>query len=254
MRTAHRSATAGAACIVLGLLVPARPAGGQESARAIVERAVKAHGGHARLAQARADRVKLRGTLFIGGDKVPFVSETTVQLPGQFKNVVELTRGGRKHTVAHLLNGEQATLVVDGRAHPLPAGTRAELQQTLQLNRAMRLVPLLKEGGFTLTALGEGKVHGQPVLGVKVTVAGGHDLYLYFDKGSALLLKSEHFLAGADGKKVRQEAYYGDFRDVGGYRRPGKVAAFRDGNKMMEAELVEARQFERLSPLEFTQP
>jgi hypothetical protein len=93
---------------------------------------------------------------------------------------------------------------------------------------------------------------------VKATAGGRggdwRELYLYFDRATGLLLKTEHFLDGSGGKKVRQEAYYSDFRDAGGYRRPGKVAAFRDGTKVMEAELVEAKHFERLSPLEFLHP
>jgi hypothetical protein len=253
MRTALGAVTVGAVWIILGLLDPA-PAAGQEPVRSLIERAIKAHGGQQRLARARADRVKMRGTLFIGGGRVPFVSETTVQLPSQFKNVVRLTQVGRAYTIVHLLDGSQASITLDGRPQRLTAASRAELQQTLQLNQAMRLAPLLTERGFILTALGEAKVNGQAVLGVKVEVGGGRELYLYFDRATALLLKTEHFLAGADGKKVRQEAYYSDFRDVAGYRRPGKVTAFRDGNKVMEAELVEAQQFDRLSPLEFSQP
>jgi hypothetical protein len=239
---------------LLGLLVAAGPVPAQETPRALIERAIQAHGGQARLARARADRVKLKGTLLVGGNRVPFVSETTVQLPGQFKSVVQLSGGGQTHTVVHLLNGQQARVILDGQGQELTSVSREQLRQALSLDQAIRLVPLLSDPSFRVALLGETAVSGRPALGLLVTVGGQRELRLYFDKATALLVKSEHLQDGPEGKKVRQEAFYGDFRDVEGVRRPGKVIAFRDGARIMEAELVDVKYFERIDPAEFTRP
>ena len=77
---------------------------------------------------------------------------------------------------------------------------------------------------------------------------------MFFDQRSGLLVKTEHALDGPAGKDVLQEAYYGDYRDVNGYRRPGKVIVFRDGKKVMEVELIEAQHCDRIDPVEFTRP
>ena len=47
---------------------------GQDEARALVERAVKAHGGAEALGRIRADKVKLKGTLILRGQTTPFVA------------------------------------------------------------------------------------------------------------------------------------------------------------------------------------
>src|SRR5262245_24440883 len=91
-----------------GLLFVGASARGQESAKAIVERAIKAHGGEERLSRHRADKVRLKGTLVLGAREVPFTGETTVQLPAQFKNVMQLTLNDKPTMLVQILNGENA--------------------------------------------------------------------------------------------------------------------------------------------------
>jgi hypothetical protein len=79
-------------------------------------------------------------------------------------------------------------------------------------------------------------------------------LRLYFDQQTALLIKAEHLLDGPAGQDVRQEAFYSDYREMGGYLRPGKVTVHRDGRKVMDAELIQAQRQDRIDPAEFTRP
>jgi hypothetical protein len=233
-------------------LSPAAPA--QDTPRGIIERAIAAHGGQERLAAVRADKVKLKGTLHVGAASLPFTNELTLQLPGQFKSVVTLIEGDRPHTLVHLLDGDKATILLDGQPQPVAGAHLGQLRQTLQLEQALRLVPLLTDPGFTLHLLPEVKYNNLVYVGVRVAGKGQRDLKLYFDRASGLLVKAEHLLDGPGGQDVVQEAYYGDYRDVGGYRRPGKVVAFRAGKKVMEAFLLEARRLDRIDPIEFTRP
>jgi hypothetical protein len=234
-------------------LVPAAPA--QEAPRAVIEKAIAAHGGQERLAAVRADRVQLRGTIQVGQAALPFTSEVTLQLPGQLKSVVTITESARQHTLVHLLDGDKATILLDGQPQPVPGVLAAQLRQTRQLEQALRLVPLLSDPGFTLHPLPEVKYNDRVYAGVRVAGKGQRDLKLYFDRASGLLVKAEHLLDGPGGKDVVQEAFYGEYRDVGGYRRAGKVVVLRDGKKVMEAELLDARRLDApLDPVEFTRP
>ena len=70
----------------------------------------------------------------------------------------------------------------------------------------------------------------------------------------AFLERIEALLSERDGKEVRQEVYYGDFRDLGGYKRPVKVLALRDGKKVMDAELTDVKYFDKFDEAEFTKP
>ena len=38
---------------------------------------------------------------------------------------------------------------------------------------------------------------------------------------------------------------YGDFRDMEGFLRPMKIAVFRNGKKVMEAEVVEVKYLDK---------
>lgn len=227
---------------------------GQETARDVIEKAIAAHGGQERLAAVRADKVKLRGTLHAGGSALPFTNELALQLPGQLKSVVTLTETNRTHTVVHLLDNDRATILLDGQPQPVGSAHLTQLRQTLQLEQALRLVPLLNDPAFTLHLLPEVRYNDQVYVGVRVAGRGQRDLKLFFDRASGLLVKAEHALDGPGGKDVLQEAFYGDYRDLGGYRRPCKVVVLRDGKKVMEAVLLEARRLERIDPIEFTRP
>jgi hypothetical protein len=248
------------------LLTTGHPAAAQETPRATVERAVKAHGGAERLSLVRADKVKVKGTLIAAGKAAPFTAVTTVQLPAQYKSVIELIVEGRKRTLAHLLNGDRALVTIDGQPQKLEPAALAELRETFQLDQAVRLVPLLTDRNFNLAPLGEDKVNGRTVVGVKVTSRGRKELRMYFDKETGLLVKTEHSLdapggadrppptPGAPKKELRQEEFYSDFKDIEGFRRPTKMVVLRDGRKLMEAELVEVKYFSKIDDAEFEKP
>src|SRR5206468_881888 len=110
---------------------------------------------HERLAAVRADKVRLKGAIYIGSAKLPFTSEVTLQLPGQLKSVVTITEAKREHTLVHLLDGDKATILLDGQPQPVAGVHQAQLRQTLQLEQALRLVPLLGDPAFTLHPLPE---------------------------------------------------------------------------------------------------
>src|SRR4051812_36274642 len=89
----------------LGLVLLASPAvQAQETPRALVERAIQAHGGMERLSRVQADRIRLRGTLEVDGRRIPFLAETIVQLPDRYRNTTEMTLEGRKYVLVHIVN------------------------------------------------------------------------------------------------------------------------------------------------------
>lgn len=240
--------------ICLLLLITAGPAPAQESARAIVARAVQAHGGIDRLAKLRADHIRVKGTLMLGAKPVAFVGQTLVQLPDRQKSIIQLSMDGKSQTLVQIVNGDQAWVTLDGQPQKIDAAALNEMRGALALARAMRLVPLLTDRTYELTALGEGKVGDRPVLGVKVSAKGRKDIRLFFDKETGLLVKTEHYLDDAAGKEVPQEEIYSDFRDLGGYKRPTKIAVFRKGGKVAEMEMVDVKYYESFPEAEFAKP
>jgi hypothetical protein len=239
------------------VLAGALPAAAQEeAARAIIEQAIRAHGGEERLARVRADRVKSRGTLFLHKRAVPFTAETVVQLPSQFKSIVELTEDGTTHTVVHLINGDKPPVVLlDGTPEKkIDPAALAEMRDAMLLDRIIRLVPLLRDRTFDLTPLEPTKINDRPAVGVKVVSRNRREFRLFFDKETNLLVKTEHMLGDGSGKQVREERYFGTFKEADGCLRPFRIMAYRDGRKLLEADVTEVKRLDRLDESEFTRP
>lgn len=232
---------------------PSRPLSAQEPGE-IINKAIEAHGGMERLARVRADWIKMEGKLTLADREIPFVGETTVQLPDRFKNVILVDGPERKYQIVQILNGDKALVTIDGQPQKLSPAAGSEMRETLQLDRAIRLVPLLRDPGFELDYVGESKVDDKPVLGVRVRAKGRKELRLYFDKATYLLVKTEHTLEDGNGKEIRQEGYYSDFKDVQGYKKPHRMIAHRNGKKVMEATLLEVKFLDKVDPNEFKVP
>jgi hypothetical protein len=242
-----------AACAAALFVGGAAAAPAADEARAIIERAIKAHGGFDRLSRVRADQVKCKGVLFVNDKETPFLSETTVQPPSQFRNVFEL-QGARKAVFVEILNGDKVSFSIDGQPQKVDDGLATEVRETMQLNRIIRLVPLLTDKAYTLQPLGEVKIDDQLALGVKATAKGRRESRLFFHKASGLLIKTEHITEDDAGKNVMQEELYGDFKDDQGYKRPMKITAYRNGKKIMEAKLLDVKYLDKVDDEEFTKP
>lgn len=228
--------------------------GAQDDARAIVVKAVQAHGGEEKLAKVRADRAQIKGMLYISEPPIAFTGETLVQQPGQFKNTMSFKQGGTAHTIIQALDGDKAWISVDGKISEPEAAVLRAMTEQLHVDRLLRLTALLKDKDLTLTPLEETKVNDQPAVGLKVAARGHNDVSLYFDKEKRLLLKAEYKTTNNQKREVLQEDYFSNFREVGGITRPMKAVAFQDGRKLMEAEITDLKYPEKVPDAEFRKP
>jgi hypothetical protein len=239
------------------LVLAARPAPAQETPRSLIERAITAHGGSERLSRARAEKVRLQGTIIMPGKNAPltatFTADQAVQLPGQFKYVAQVTTD-QKHTIVQVLNGDKGFITIDSQPQKPEPAALARLRESLRLIRVTQLVPLLNDPVYELSALGETKVNDRVTFGVKVKVRGKKDIRLYFDHETGLLTKTEQVLEEGNGKEVLQEQFYGDFKEFAGYRRWTKTVVLRDGKKLLEAEVRDVKYFDKLDDSEFAIP
>src|SRR5262249_38491148 len=138
-----------AVVLLLSALLPAR--GADDAPREIIERAIEAHGGRERLEKLKTDRVTLKGTILVNDDKADFTAETTVNMPAQFRNVVNQKFATSTRKVVQILNGDKAIVTLDDNpVKDIPASTVARMRETLQLERATRLAPLLSDKSFHL--------------------------------------------------------------------------------------------------------
>jgi hypothetical protein len=224
----------------------------EDSTRALIEKAVKAHGGAENLDKARAERLTAEGKLFQADGETMFTSETTVQLPDRFRHVTRYKLKAGTRTIIQVLNRDKAWIKDDAKLTELNAAQLLEMKEMPYVHRVVHLTAILKDKGYTLTALKEIKVNDRATVGVKVASKGHMDISLYFDKANGLLVMTEH--RAAYEKEVTQQEYYSDFKEVNGCKRPMKVVAYKDRKKFMEAEVKDIKQLDSVPDSEFAKP
>lgn len=240
-----------AVVLILGFLPVA---GAQDNARAVVERAIAAHGGAARIDKYQAVHARAKSTIYLGNLEIPVKMETFIQLPDRFKIVMEMDVQGQKLNMTQILTGDKGSVTINGKTDPATDVMLTQLKETQFAERAVRLTPLLRDPAFELTGLGESKFEDKPVQGVQVRRKGFNDIRMYFDKASGLLVRLEKKAMDSNMKEVMQEDIYSDFRDVQGVKRPMKVRMNHDGKKFLEGEMVEIQPLDRLEDVVFAKP
>jgi hypothetical protein len=242
--------------LVVGLIgITAPIVRAQDDVRAVIEKAIAAHGGKERIAAIKAVQTKTRGTLMIGGAEAPFTAETIAQPPGQIKNTLDCEVQGKKQSLVQVVNGDKVGVSINGQAQAVGDKMLNEMRELQYAERISTLLPLLEDRTLELSAAGEGRVDGVVVVGVRVASRGHKDIVLRFDRTSGLLIGAERRTLDPNTlREVVQEEIYGDYKDAGGLKKPMKVTVTKDGKKYVQAEVLEIRYLDRLDDKVFAQP
>jgi hypothetical protein len=242
--------------VLCGLFAAASAAFAQDRARAILEKAIQAQGGEAKVAKLRTMRIKVEGTtdLVPGQPNLPFPLEDTWQMPGRYKTSSTFQLQGKKFTQTQAIDGDKGWIQTDGQVQEMPKEAVAEMKEQKYAEDLDRL-GFLGEKGMELSVLEEIEVEGKPAVGVLVKARGHRDVKLYFDKASGLLVKREQrVLDPSSGKEVRQEVIFGDYQEKDGLKHYQKIVALRDGKKVIDARVTEVEFFEKLDAKVFAKP
>jgi hypothetical protein len=237
-------------------LVPslAVPAFAQDDVKAIIERAVTAHGGAEKLDKFLAGRVQMKGAIAAQGGQVPFVSTVVYQLPDKVKNTTEFALQGGARPITQVMNGDKFGVVINGIPQQVLPAQADEMKQAAHARRLRQLTPLLKGDKYKLAAAAEKQIAGKTAVGVKVTAEGAREVRLYFEKGTDLLLAQERHSFDAAGKPVEQQEIYSDYREAEGIKYPGHTAVMQNGERYIVSEVVSIKLFSKTDSREFTIP
>ncbi len=218
-------------------------------ARAIVESAVKAHGGKAALVKAATFQRTGSGAVHLPGSKQTFTDVIVAQLPDRVRITVEL-EGGLKVTT--VLDGKTGWKGLPGRSVPLPAESVAELQEEAYVQWIATLAPLLGDA-FTLSPAGEAERNGKKCVGVQVAHKGHHDAYLWFDRESKLLQAIDKETVEG-GVKLRKRYQFTDHKDFGGVKVATKLVESLNDRPVTEVTIKEFRALDRVDEESFGRP
>ena len=208
---------------------PPMPAGARdlERGRALIEKAVTAIGGAARLDAIAtyvetSSQIQKRPT----GD-VPVSVKTMWRFPGAVRVERSMTAQGRTMTSANLLTPAGAWFIGQGRAYPQnPDGRRAAEREY-----GRQLIPLLRgrhDADFKAAALGTATVDGVQVDRVRVK-NGAVDATLGLDHASGAVHSVAFTARNMDGEVGDYVIVFADARDVNGLRLPFSQRALFNG-------------------------
>jgi hypothetical protein len=242
--------------IALALLMSpfaGRPAPAADGARAVIDRAIAATGGEARLGRFKAAEWTCKGMAH-ASTELAFTDRCFAQWPEQFRHESAIEVGGQKFERSLILDGTRGWSKSEGSAVALNDTARDELRDKFHvLCLAVTLLPL-KEKDVTLKSLDDVKIDGRAAAGVAASCSGRPDLCLYFDKEKGLLLKCERTVKDRLLGKVTEEMFFSDYHEVDGVQVAQKVAVKRGGKPFIDWTVTEFRVRAKLDRGLFSAP
>jgi hypothetical protein len=242
------------AVVLLGFSVRARAA---DDVKDILTKAAKAHNSE-KLEKYKAAKSKSKGKMNLAGvGEVEFTQEVAAMEPNKVKDVLELKVG--EQTIIRTLwyNGDKMVVEANGKEVKLSDDMLKDIKERFKdaehMGKVAKLLPLLKGKGYEMSLVGEEKVEGKPAVGVLVKAKGQKDITLYFNKETGLLAKVQHRtkVEGTD-KEVTEDRIIVEYEKADGVPLAKKLLIKHDGEKYIEAEVVERKMLEKLDDSEFT--
>lgn len=203
-----------------------------DDARALVDQAIKAHGGAERLTKMRSQLRTFKGEIVSFGTPVPTTGDASMNLPEQWRWSFELNPGNQKIALGLAVNGAKGWRSGGGSVKELTKQEVDEMRDELYVAWLMTLVPLT-EKDVALTTLPEIKIGSDAAVGVKASRKGNADVKLYFDKKSNLLTKVERRGKEA-GLDITKEYFLSEPKDFDGLKLPSKHLELINGKKAAE--------------------
>ncbi len=245
--------------VILILTGPAR-ADDQAELKALIDKAIKAHGGEANLTRYKAATWKAKGKVHIMGG-IDFTGDWH-EMDGKFRFSIDMNIMGMAINSTQVVTRDKGWLKVTAGGNvavemEMTKEMIDEGQEELYANRIMSLQAFAaKEKGLELAPIGEVMVNGKACIGVRISSKGRRDVSLLIDKETHLVAKGEHrskdFQEG--GKEYNQEYFLSDYKEFDGVKDATKLVMHRDGNLFLDVEVTEYKRLDKLDDSVFQKP
>jgi zinc protease len=201
-------------------IAPDTPESRQQAA-ALVEKAVRAHGGLAAFRAVRDWATRGAVSLVMGDQSLDGQTAEYAQMPGRRR--MEMTVMGR--SMVQVVDGDRAWAAEDGQAHDL-GRDQVEAMRVGSYGNIVRLFLALSDSAADLRYAGPHAFAGRPTEEVEWVRPGGKPARVYFDAGTGQLVGLEQPEVSPGGAGwVPVQRVFGDYRQVSGIRLPRKSAS-----------------------------
>lgn len=237
------------------LALPLLGRGGEADARALVEKAIKAAGGQAKVALLKAGTCKVKADIQDGNQMIKATIEVHWQGWDRHRFTVALDVNGMAKNAVIVINGAKAWVKDNDRnmTKDAPQDEVPKISAVISALRMPQLLPALLDKEIKLSPLGEVKVGDRPALGVSVTTKGDKQVSLFFDKENGLPVKSQVTVPERNGQDKTFEFLYRDYKDQNGVKQPTRISTTID-RADVSLELSDLRTLEKVEANLFAAP
>jgi hypothetical protein len=228
--------------------------GDASATSAVIDKAVEALGGKAKLAAIKAATWTSKGTITIGGTDAPF--SATLAFAGHDRRRVEFETdfGGNAIKGVVVVNGDKGWRQVNGNTDELTGKDLANEQRNGWREWTAADVLLLKSAPFKTEPAPGADVNGKPSDAVKVTGPSGEPFTVYFDKASGLPVRLTATVTTFSGDDAAEEVTFSDYKDFDGIKKATKVETKHDGQRLLIAEVTKFKVLDKPEAGTFDKP
>lgn len=225
-----------------------------QAVKAVLDKAIQALGGEARLAKADTYRRKAKGTVNANGNEGPFAVETTTQGLDHYRADFEAEFNGTPFKVVVVVDGDKAWRKIADNKVGFDANAVANEQRNVYLQVIAATVLPLRTKKFKVESAGEEVINDKPATLLRVTGPEGKDFTIAFSKESGLPARVVAKVEGIQGQETLQETNYSDYRPIDGIMRAMKVETKRDGQMWLKQEVTEYKVLDKVDAQTFAEP
>lgn len=193
-----------------------------EDARALLERAIEAHGGASRLERTKKGYLKGKIEASLGKDTTQVELEETFDLPGRYRRTVSGSVNDAPFRLDYAFIGKEGW-IREGDGPVRVVSAREQLPVAQHWHAILAMLLLLRGKDIDLTPLPDETRDGRTFAGLRAaTRQGSSDAY--FDKSTGFLARSKRAMPEPlGGQEAIWESFYEDYRDIQGIHYPMRI-------------------------------
>ena len=227
-------------------------AGDSAETKTLLEKAIKAVGGQAKVEQLKNLTWKGKFSIEENGQQIAVNLDGSLQGWDRQRLDLEVNANGQTENIVLVINGKKGWIKVRNNITDIGKELSVFTQVVFAV-RGPQLLAGLKDKTFQLSHLGEIKIGDQEAVGLRISRKGAPDLNVFFSKKTYLPLKADTRITEPQGKEIDMEILFGDSKDFGGLKHFTKLTFKADG-KVVTMELSDLRPGAQLEANIFNRP
>jgi hypothetical protein len=232
----------------------ARASADEADVKAVLEKAIQALGGEAKLAKAGNFSRRAKGTITLQGNDNDFTSATTFQGVDRYRNEFEADFNGNQIKGLVVVNGDKGWRKFGDNKTEMDVNGVANEKRNVYLQAVAATILPLKGKEFNVETAADENIGDKPAAVLKVTTTDGKTFTISFDKASGLPVRVVATVAGFQGQEVSQETTYSEYKDFDGIKCATKIESKRNGEKFLKLEVTDVKLLDNVDPKTFAEP